>query len=157
MLALRDNSEHMAAAAEHEIEFIDLIAVNLYPFERTAGRASASDHEVIENIDIGGPTMIRAAAKNYPFVAVVTTPESYAAILAALRSSDARLSLPPRASRSRLNPRPPSSCRRRWRNRDRGAPARALPEHGRRARGRRVDARELAPQRRPARARMRRL
>ena len=64
VLALRDNPEHMAAAAEHEIEFIDLIAVNLYPFERTAGRASASDAEVIENIDIGGPTMIRAAAKN---------------------------------------------------------------------------------------------
>jgi phosphoribosylaminoimidazolecarboxamide formyltransferase/IMP cyclohydrolase len=98
VLALRDNPEHMAAAAEHEIEFIDLIAVNLYPFERTAGRASASDAEVIENIDIGGPTMIRAAAKNYPFVAVVTTPESYDAILDELRSSQARLSLPTRES-----------------------------------------------------------
>jgi phosphoribosylaminoimidazolecarboxamide formyltransferase/IMP cyclohydrolase len=98
VLALRDNPEHLAAAAEHEIEFIDLIAVNLYPFERTAGRASATDGEVIENIDIGGPTMIRAAAKNYPFVAVVTTPESYDAILDELRSSDARLSLPTRES-----------------------------------------------------------
>jgi len=98
VLALRDNPEHLQAVAEHEIEFIDLIAVNLYPFERTAGRASASDAEVIENIDIGGPTMIRAAAKNHPFVAVVTTPESYDAIIDELRSSDARLSLPTRES-----------------------------------------------------------
>jgi phosphoribosylaminoimidazolecarboxamide formyltransferase/IMP cyclohydrolase len=98
VLALRDNPEHLQAVAEHEIEFIDLVAVNLYAFERTAGRASATDAEVIENIDIGGPTMIRAAAKNHPFVAVVTTPESYDAILDELRSSDARLSLPTRES-----------------------------------------------------------
>ncbi len=98
VLALRDNPEHLAAVAEHEVEFIDLICVNLYPFERTAGRASATDAEVIENIDIGGPTMIRAAAKNYGYVAVVTTPESYDAILDELRSSDARLSMPTRES-----------------------------------------------------------
>jgi phosphoribosylaminoimidazolecarboxamide formyltransferase/IMP cyclohydrolase len=98
VLAIRDDPEHMAAAAEHGVEFVDLICVNLYPFERTAGRYSSSDAEVIENIDIGGPTMIRAAAKNYPFVAVVTTPESYDAILEELRSSDARLSLPTRES-----------------------------------------------------------
>jgi len=98
VLAVRDNPEHLAAAAGHGVEFVDLVCVNLYPFERTAGRASASDEEVIENIDIGGPTMIRAAAKNHPFVAVVTTPESYDAILDELRSSDARLSLPTRES-----------------------------------------------------------
>ncbi len=98
VLALRDDPEHLRAAADHDVEFVDLVCVNLYPFERTAARASASDAEVIENIDIGGPTMIRAAAKNHPFVAVVTTPESYDAILDELRSSEARLSMPTRES-----------------------------------------------------------
>ena len=98
LLAVRDNLEHLKAAAEGEVEFVDLVCVNLYPFERTAGRASASDAEVIENIDIGGPTMIRAAAKNYAYAAVVTTPESYDAILEELRSSDRRLSMPTRES-----------------------------------------------------------
>src|SRR5215207_9581543 len=65
VLALRDNAEHMAAASEHEVEFVDLVCVNLYPFEQTAARRGATEHEVIENIDIGGPTMIRAAAKNF--------------------------------------------------------------------------------------------
>ena len=65
VLALRDNEEHMAAAAEHEVEFVDLVCVNLYPFEATAARRGVTEHEVIENIDIGGPTMIRAAAKNF--------------------------------------------------------------------------------------------
>jgi phosphoribosylaminoimidazolecarboxamide formyltransferase / IMP cyclohydrolase len=98
LLAVRDNPEHVQAALEHEVEFVDLVCVNLYPFERTVGRASATDAEVIEHIDIGGPTMIRAAAKNYAFAAVVTTPESYDAILDELRSSDGRLSLPTRES-----------------------------------------------------------
>ncbi len=98
VLALRDDPEHLRAAAEHDVEFVDLVCVNLYPFERTAARASATDAEVIENIDIGGPTMIRAAAKNHPFVAVVTTPESYDAVLDELRSSGARLSMPTRES-----------------------------------------------------------
>jgi len=98
VLALRDDPEHLRAAAEHDVEFVDLVCVNLYPFERTAARASATDAEVIENIDIGGPTMIRAAAKNHPFVAVVTTPESYDAVLDELRSYDARLSMPTRES-----------------------------------------------------------
>ena len=60
-----------ARPREHEIEFVDLVCVNLYPFERTAARSGTERHEVIENIDIGGPTMIRAAAKNYAFTAVV--------------------------------------------------------------------------------------
>ena len=81
LLALRDNPEHMAQAAEHDIEFVDLVCVNLYPFERTVARAGVTDAEAIENIDIGGPTMIRAAAKNYAFAAVVTSPESYDAVL----------------------------------------------------------------------------
>ncbi len=98
LLAVRENPEHLQAAAEHDVEFVDVVCVNLYPFERTAGRASASDGEVIENIDVGGPTMIRAAAKNYAYVAVVTSPESYDAILDELRSSDGRLSMSTRES-----------------------------------------------------------
>ena len=93
MLALRDDAEHMRTAEEHDVEFIDLVCVNLYPFERTAARQGASEREVIENIDIGGPTMIRAAAKNWRYVAPVTSPESYDAILAELGGSDRRLSV----------------------------------------------------------------
>jgi phosphoribosylaminoimidazolecarboxamide formyltransferase/IMP cyclohydrolase len=92
LLALRDDPNHMQAADEHEVEFVDLVCVNLYPFERTAARRGVSDAEVIENIDVGGPTMIRAAAKNFAFVAPVVSPESYDAVLAELRESDRRLS-----------------------------------------------------------------
>jgi phosphoribosylaminoimidazolecarboxamide formyltransferase / IMP cyclohydrolase len=74
------------------------LCVNLYPFERTAARRGATDHEVIENIDIGGPTMIRAAAKNFGFSAVVTRPESYDAVLEELRDTDGKLSLGTRES-----------------------------------------------------------
>jgi phosphoribosylaminoimidazolecarboxamide formyltransferase / IMP cyclohydrolase len=98
LLALRDDPEHMLAAEEHGIEFVDLVCVNLYPFERTAARRGATEHEVIENIDIGGPTMIRAAAKNYGFTAVVTRPESYDAVLQELEDADGRLSLGTRES-----------------------------------------------------------
>jgi phosphoribosylaminoimidazolecarboxamide formyltransferase/IMP cyclohydrolase len=93
MLALRDDPRHMHTAEEHDVEFIDLVCVNLYPFVRTAARRGASEREVIENIDIGGPTMIRAAAKNWRYVAPVTSPESYDAILAELRESDRSLSV----------------------------------------------------------------
>jgi phosphoribosylaminoimidazolecarboxamide formyltransferase / IMP cyclohydrolase len=92
LLAVRDNPEHMQAAEDQEVEFVDLVCVNLYPFETTAAKRGASEAEVIENIDIGGPTMIRAAAKNHAFAAPVVSPESYDAILAELRESDRRLS-----------------------------------------------------------------
>ncbi len=97
LLALRDQPAHLEEAEEHEVELIDLVCVNLYPFERTVGRR-VEDAVVIENIDIGGPTMIRAAAKNHAFVAPVVRPEAYDAILAELRESDCRLSLPTRES-----------------------------------------------------------
>jgi phosphoribosylaminoimidazolecarboxamide formyltransferase/IMP cyclohydrolase len=71
---------------------VDLVCVNLYPFERTAARRGVPDSEVIENIDIGGPTMIRAAAKNHEYAAVVVKPESYDAVLEELRSFGAQLS-----------------------------------------------------------------
>ncbi len=93
LLAVRDQEAHMQAAREQEVEFVDLVCVNLYPFERTAAQRGVSDRDVIENIDIGGPTMIRAAAKNYAFAAPVVTPESYDAVLAELRELDRRLSL----------------------------------------------------------------
>ena len=92
ILALRDNSGHMAAAQEQGVEFVDLVCVNLYPFERAANARGVPESEVIENIDIGGPTMIRAAAKNSDFVAPVVSPESYDAVLAELREADRRLS-----------------------------------------------------------------
>jgi phosphoribosylaminoimidazolecarboxamide formyltransferase/IMP cyclohydrolase len=93
LLARRDEDEHLRAAAEHEIEQVDLVCVNLYPFEQTVARGDASDLEVIENIDIGGPTMIRAAAKNHAFAAVVVDPADYGAVIEELRSSDGLLSL----------------------------------------------------------------
>src|SRR4051794_24428801 len=92
LLAVRDNAEHLAQAEEQNIEFVDLICVNLYPFERTAGARGASEADVIENIDIGGPTLIRAAAKNHAYSAVVVKPESYDAVLEEMRTSDGRLS-----------------------------------------------------------------
>src|SRR5215207_1199923 len=98
LLALRDDAGHMLAAEQQGVEFVDLVCVNLYPFESTAARRGATDHEVIENIDIGGPTMIRAAAKNYGFAAVVARPEMYDAVLQELRDTDGRLSMGTRES-----------------------------------------------------------
>ncbi|MGH3600586.1 MAG: bifunctional phosphoribosylaminoimidazolecarboxamide formyltransferase/IMP cyclohydrolase, partial [Pseudonocardiaceae bacterium] len=98
LLAVRDNPEHARAAAEHDVEPVDLICVNLYPFETTAARRGASEGEVMENIDIGGPTMIRAAAKNHGYAAPVVSPESYDAVLDELRESDRRLSMVTRES-----------------------------------------------------------
>jgi phosphoribosylaminoimidazolecarboxamide formyltransferase / IMP cyclohydrolase len=93
ILAMRANAEHMAAIQAHGIAPIDMVVVNLYRFEDVAAKAGAHLAELIENIDIGGPTMLRAAAKNYQDVAVVTAPEDYSAILAELRASGGELSL----------------------------------------------------------------
>jgi phosphoribosylaminoimidazolecarboxamide formyltransferase/IMP cyclohydrolase len=99
LLAVRDDENHLQAAMEHSIEPVDLVCVNLYPFEQTLARGDASDAEIIENVDIGGPTMIRAAAKNHAFAAVVVEPEDYQAVLSELREHDGRLSM---ATRERL-------------------------------------------------------
>jgi phosphoribosylaminoimidazolecarboxamide formyltransferase / IMP cyclohydrolase len=93
LLALRDDEAHLDAAREQQIEQVDLVCVNLYPFEQTLARGDASEQEIVENIDIGGPTMIRAAAKNSAFAAVVVDPEDYEPVLAELRESGGRLSL----------------------------------------------------------------
>src|SRR3989440_1974881 len=94
LLARRDEDAHLDAAAEQGIEQVDLVCVNLYPFERTAAREDADEALIIENIDIGGPTMIRAAAKNSAFAAVVVDPADYEEVLGALRESGGLLSLP---------------------------------------------------------------
>lgn len=77
ILAIRDNDKHKQQMAELGIEPIDMVVCNLYPFKQTILKEGVSHEEIIENIDIGGPTMIRAAAKNYPFVTVITNPEDY--------------------------------------------------------------------------------
>jgi phosphoribosylaminoimidazolecarboxamide formyltransferase / IMP cyclohydrolase len=86
ILAMRARPEHMQALAGHGIAPIDMVVVNLYDFARVAARAGAPLEELIENIDIGGPTMIRAAAKNYQDVAVLVSPDDYAPVLAELQS-----------------------------------------------------------------------
>jgi len=93
LLARRDDDGHLRAAAEQGIEQVDVVCVNLYPFEQTLARGDAGEEEIVENIDIGGPTMIRAAAKNSPFAAVVVDPGDYGRVLAELRETEGRLSL----------------------------------------------------------------
>ena len=93
ILAMRGNPEHMAAIQAHGIAPIDMVVVNLYRFEEVAAKAGAPLAELIENIDIGGPTMLRAAAKNYQDVAVVTAPEDYASVIEEMRASGGTLSL----------------------------------------------------------------
>ena len=93
ILHVRDNPEHRAATAEHGIQPIDMVVVNLYAFEKTASRPDVSFHELIENIDIGGPSMVRSAAKNFQDVAIVTAPEDYDAIAQEMQSSGGSLSL----------------------------------------------------------------
>ncbi len=81
LLSLRDNPEHMETIAKHNIKPIDLVCVNLYPFEATIARPGVELHDVIENIDIGGPSMIRSASKNYRSVTVVVSPSRYESII----------------------------------------------------------------------------
>ncbi|HUS04908.1 MAG TPA: bifunctional phosphoribosylaminoimidazolecarboxamide formyltransferase/IMP cyclohydrolase [Bryobacteraceae bacterium] len=87
VLAIRSNPAHMRSLEQHSIGPIDMVVVNLYAFDKAAANKKAPVHELIENIDIGGPTMIRAAAKNYQDVAVVVSPEDYAGILEEMRGT----------------------------------------------------------------------
>ncbi|MGH9622049.1 MAG: bifunctional phosphoribosylaminoimidazolecarboxamide formyltransferase/IMP cyclohydrolase [Bryobacteraceae bacterium] len=91
ILAMRSNPEHMRALAEHGIPAIQMVVVNLYEFEKYAGKPDVTREELIENIDIGGPTMIRAAAKNFQDVAVVVSPAQYDALAAELERSGGEL------------------------------------------------------------------
>ena len=87
ILAIRDNEAHVAAMKEHGITGIDLVAVNLYPFRQTIAKEGVNLEEAVENIDIGGPAMIRAAAKNFAYVTVVVNPERYQTVVEELRQS----------------------------------------------------------------------
>jgi phosphoribosylaminoimidazolecarboxamide formyltransferase/IMP cyclohydrolase len=93
LLARRDLPEHAKSIAEHNISPIDLVAVNLYPFEETAARPEAKPEEVIEQIDIGGPSMLRSAAKNFAAVTVIVDPADYERVLASLEAQDDDLDL----------------------------------------------------------------
>ncbi len=92
ILARRDLPEHVATLAKHGIPTIDLVVVNLYPFAATIAKPDCSLIDAIENIDIGGPTMVRAAAKNHNHVAIVTDPEDYSSVLAEMQTNDAAVS-----------------------------------------------------------------
>jgi phosphoribosylaminoimidazolecarboxamide formyltransferase / IMP cyclohydrolase len=87
LLCLRDNKEQLAEAVKADISLIDLVAVNLYPFEETISKENVELEEAIENIDIGGPTLLRSAAKNYLSVIVISDPSDYGQVLKELRSS----------------------------------------------------------------------
>jgi phosphoribosylaminoimidazolecarboxamide formyltransferase/IMP cyclohydrolase len=101
LLALRDNPEHVEAMATHGIKPIDMVVVNLYPFQQTVARGGVTVEEAVEQIDIGGPSMIRSAAKNYADVAVVISPDSYEQLLEELRASGGALSLATRQQLAR--------------------------------------------------------
>ena len=92
LLAIRDNPEHMSQIEEHQLPLIDMVCVNLYPFVQTIRKPGVKLEEAIENIDIGGPSMIRAAAKNYQDVAVVTSPDDYDTVGRALKAGNGLLS-----------------------------------------------------------------
>jgi phosphoribosylaminoimidazolecarboxamide formyltransferase/IMP cyclohydrolase len=93
ILAVRDNPQHLATLQAQGIAPIDLVVCNLYPFERTLAQPGSTHEAIIENIDIGGPTLVRAAAKNYHDVAIVTDPEQYAAVGAELHAHSGALTL----------------------------------------------------------------
>jgi phosphoribosylaminoimidazolecarboxamide formyltransferase/IMP cyclohydrolase len=85
ILAMRDNPDHVQAMKDHDITPIDLVVVNLYPFQQTIAKEGVTLAEAIENIDIGGPCMVRASAKNNKFVAIVTNPAKYGEIVEILK------------------------------------------------------------------------
>jgi phosphoribosylaminoimidazolecarboxamide formyltransferase/IMP cyclohydrolase len=93
LLHLRDNAEHVAQAKEHGIPPIDLVVVNLYPFEATVAKPGVTLEEAIENIDIGGPSMLRSAAKNYRSVTVVVDPADYADVIDQMKANDGATTL----------------------------------------------------------------
>jgi len=93
LLGIRDKEQHKQQMIQHGIEPIDLVVVNLYPFEKTVAKADCTLEEAIENIDIGGPAMLRSAAKNFTYVAVITDPQDYETIIKEMKESDGALSL----------------------------------------------------------------
>ena len=102
LLGLRDNAEHIAAMQKQGIEWIDLVCVNLYPFEQTIAKADCTLEEAIENIDIGGPSMIRSAAKNNKFVTVVTNPDQYDRVIEEMQKTNGAVSEQLRSDLARI-------------------------------------------------------
>lgn len=92
LLSLRDNEDHMKQVKSHEIELIDMVVVNLYPFEKTVAKEGVRFEEAVENIDIGGPSMLRSAAKNFKDVVVVSNPGRYKEILEELKKNKGSIS-----------------------------------------------------------------
>lgn len=101
LLAIRTDQDHVRAMQEHAIDPIDLICINLYPFEATVAKPGVTDEEAIEQIDIGGPSMIRSGAKNHRFVAVATDPSQYEPIIRELREHSGKTTLALRRSLAR--------------------------------------------------------
>lgn len=93
ILARRDDESHIEALREHDFLPIDLVCINLYPFEQTVSRKNVTPHEAIEQIDIGGPALMRSAAKNHEFVAIVTDPSQYEKVASELKANDGATSL----------------------------------------------------------------
>jgi len=93
LLALRDKPDHQQALEQHQITPIDLVCVNLYPFEQTVAKPDVTDADAIEHIHIGGPSMIRSAAKNHRFVTVLTSPKQYDETATELDSHDGATTL----------------------------------------------------------------
>ena len=92
LLGQRENPDHVKTMAKHGINPIDMVVVNLYPFEATVAKSNCTLEEAIENIDIGGPTMIRSASKNYRDVTVVVDPGDYDGLITELRENDGQIS-----------------------------------------------------------------
>ena len=88
ILAVRENREHVETLLEHNIQWIDLVVCNLYPFEATVAQESSTPEDIIENIDIGGPTLVRAAAKNHRDLTVLTEPAQYSLLLKELEENE---------------------------------------------------------------------
>jgi len=101
LLGLRDKDEHVAAMKQHGIEPIDMVCVNLYPFEQTVAKPDCTFEDAIENIDIGGPSMLRSAAKNHKFVAVVTSPAQYPHVIEEMQKNNGAVSLTLRSELAR--------------------------------------------------------
>lgn len=93
ILGIRTNPEHVSAMERHAIQPIDMVVVNLYEFEKTVASPECSLSEAVENIDIGGPTLLRAAAKNYRFVTVVADPNDYQAVIDEMKASGGAVSV----------------------------------------------------------------
>jgi phosphoribosylaminoimidazolecarboxamide formyltransferase/IMP cyclohydrolase len=92
LLGIRDNAEHQAAMKKHGIEPIDLVCINLYPFEQTVAKPGCKFEDAIENIDIGGPSMVRSSAKNHKYVTVVTNPSQYEKVISEMKANDGAVS-----------------------------------------------------------------